>query len=276
MSQTRSQTTSTLMDLQAPIKIHIVGRPTFDIEEFVQFLANANLAWRRSAGVGEAQELIEVAGRVCYMSFGTSQSDRSNCEYIHNLIQMGHESVLEHVNWSFVITGISRSLSHQIVRHRVGFAFSQLSQQYHDETDAKFRMPAEIEENPRAAEAWERSIATAKAAYGEILQALDRASAASTGGQHARRELRRSVRTAARSVLPSCTETTLFMTANARALRHFFSVRGGIPGDREMRDFAVALLRAVAQEAPALFFDFKIAELPDGSEIVKRQELGQP
>jgi thymidylate synthase (FAD) len=74
---------------------------------------------------------------------------------------------------SFVITGISRALSHQIVRHRVGFAFSQLSQQYHDESDAEFAMPAEIEGNPRAEAVWERAVSTAKEAYSEILQLLD-------------------------------------------------------------------------------------------------------
>jgi thymidylate synthase (FAD) len=121
------------MDLKVPVRVHLVSRPQFDLGEFLAFLANSQMGWRRSAGAGDAQELIEAAGRVCYMSFGQNQSERTNVEYIRNLIELGHESVLEHVNWGFVISGISRALSHQIVRHRVGFAFSQLSQQYHDE-----------------------------------------------------------------------------------------------------------------------------------------------
>jgi thymidylate synthase (FAD) len=230
--------------------------------------------WRRSAGAGQAEELIEAAGRVCYMSFGVNQSERSNVEYIRNLVDMGHESVLEHVNWSFVITGISRALSHQIVRHRVGFAFSQLSQQYHDESDAEFAMPAEIEGNPRAEAVWERAVSTAKEAYSEILQLLDQKPEHGESSQLNPRESRRAIRSAARSVLPGCTETTLFMTANARALRHFFTVRGGIPGDREMRDLALELFRLVTREAPAVFFDFRIAKLPDGSEMVQRVSTG--
>jgi thymidylate synthase ThyX len=94
------------------------------------------------------------------------------------------------------------------------------------------------------------------------------------GGGLSPRELRRAIRSAARSVLPGCTETTLFMTANARALRHCFAVRGGIPGDREMRAMAVELFRAVTKEASAVFFDFEIARLSDGSESVQRLDAG--
>ncbi len=263
------------MDLKLPIKVHIVGRPQFDLLGFLSFLTDSGMDWRRSPGAGEAEELVEAAGRVCYMSFGSNQSERSNAKYIENLIKMGHESVLEHVNWSFVLSGISRALSHQIVRHRVGFAFSQLSQQYHDESDAEFNMPAEIEGNQQAEAAWERAINTAKDAYSEILRALDEMADRGQGGLNPR-EFRRAIRSAARSVLPSCTGTTLFMTANARALRHFFSVRGGIPGDREMRDMAVELFRAVTKEAPALFFDFEIAKLQDGSELVQTTSCENP
>jgi thymidylate synthase (FAD) len=182
---------------------------------------------------------------------------------------MGHESVLEHVNWSFVITGISRALSHQLVRHRVRFAFSQLSQQYHDESDADFAVPAEIEGNPKAEAAWERAINVSKEAYLDILQALERPGS-DPGSGLSPKEFRRAVRSAARSVLPNSTKTTLFVTANARALRHLFTVRGGIPGDREMRDVVLQLFKAVKEEAPAVFFDFEIAKLPDGSELVRR------
>jgi thymidylate synthase (FAD) len=260
----------TVMDLKVPVRVHLVSRPQFDLGEFLAFLANSQMGWRRSAGAGDAQELIEAAGRVCYMSFGQNQSERTNVEYIRNLIELGHESVLEHVNWGFVISGISRALSHQIVRHRVGFAFSQLSQQYHDESDADFTMPAEIEGHPRAEAAWDRAVNTAREAYREILDVLDQKAEHGEGSRLNSREFRRGIRSAARSVLPSCTETILFMTANARALRHFFTVRGGILGDREMRDLAVELFRAVTREAPAVFFDFGLVKLSDGSEMIQR------
>lgn len=269
----RAGSDGTCSTLRMSVRVHIVGRPQFDVEEFLAYLDEARRNWRRSPGAKEPEELVEAAGRVCYMSFGTAQSLRSNADYIQNLIAMGHESVLEHVNWSFVISGITRSLSHQLVRHRVGFAFSQLSQQYHDESDAEFVMPSEIEDHPQAAAAWTEAVNTTKEAYAKILRVLEESRQISdcAGNQ---REIRRAIRSAARSVLPGCAETTVFTTANARALRHFFAVRGGIPGDREVRELAVELFNAVTKEAPSLFFDFEVGEFSDGSRLVRKIDTG--
>jgi thymidylate synthase (FAD) len=250
------------------VKIYVVGRPSFDEKTFAGFLEQYGLAWRRTPVVSEAQELIETAGRLCYMSFGDQQSAKSNEGYLRNLILMGHESVLEHVSWSFVAVGISRALTHQIVRHRVGFAFSQLSQQYQDQSEATFLAPSQLT-HPRALAAWKRAIETARESYKEIMEVL-RSSEAPTNQSIPPREVLRAMRSAARSVLPNATETKLFLTANARALRHFLAVRGSIVGDEEMRVFATELLKLVRQEAPALFFDFQIEELSDGSPVVRK------
>ena len=86
-----------------------------------------------------------------------------------------------------------------------------------------------------------------------------------------KKEIRRAVRSAARSVLPNATETKILVTVNARALRHFFKVRGSIPGDEEMRTVAAELLKLLQLEAPSIFLDFHIETLPDGSPIVTWQ-----
>ncbi len=213
---------------------------------------------------------MEAAGRVCYMSFGVHQSPRTNAEYIRHLIRMGHESVLEHVSWTFLVTGVSRAFTHQLVRHRVGFAFSQLSQQYHDETEAEFVEPWPLGSHPDARAAWEQAVSSAKGAYREILQILRglEGKIGKNPAQH--KEVQRAIRSAARSVLPNATETKIVVTANARALRHFFAIRGSIPGDVEMRKVGTELLRLVQAEAPSLFFDFRVERLPDGSPIVRR------
>lgn len=246
------------------LKVYLVGGPHFDVKEFLRFLDDRETGWQRSMEVTEAEEIVEASGRVCYMSFGDKQSPRSTSEYIRHLVFMGHESVLEHINWSFVIAGASRALSHQLVRHRVGFAFSQLSQQYHDESYAPFLMPSQVKQNPRAADVWERAVVAAREAYREILKLLEEQQSSSRG-ETGRREILRAIRSAARSVLPNATETVIFMTANARALRHLFTVRGNILGDEEMRVLAAELLQHVQREAPSVFFDFVVEELPDGS-----------
>jgi len=182
---------------------------------------------------------------------------------------MGHESVLEHASWTFLITGISRAFTHQLVRHRVGFAFSQLSQQYHDEADAKFVIPAHLESVPQAKNAWEKAISTAKEAYEEINSLLAESGVDSSDDLD-RKERNRAIRSAARSVLPNATETKIVMSANARALRHLFEVRGSIPGDIEMRVVVSAIFEIVNREAPAMFFDFFLERFSDGSPILRR------
>src|SRR5690348_14458712 len=135
-------------------QIFCISRPNVDYENLFKFLNHKGTTWRRTLGASPAEELIELAGRICYMSFGSDQSRRTTAEYIANLIICGHESVLEHASWTFFITGVSRAFTHQLVRHRVGFSFSQLSQQYHDERNARFVEPPELAESPRAAEIW--------------------------------------------------------------------------------------------------------------------------
>ncbi len=122
-------------------KLFLVGRPNFDYNSFLGFLETEGESWLKSEEASTPENIVEVAGRLCYMSFGSRQFRKCNKDYIDNLIKQGHESVLEHVSWSFILTGVSRAFTHQLVRHRVGFSFSQLSQQYHDENDATFVCP---------------------------------------------------------------------------------------------------------------------------------------
>jgi len=242
--------------------VHLISRPSFDVDSFLAFLSREGVYWRRSVGATEAEEIVEIAGRVCYMSFGERQSPRDNRTYLDNLIRSGHESVLEHVSWTFLIERVSRAFTHQLVRHRPGWAYSQLSQQYHDEAGAGFIEPDELRGIPEALEEWRGAVERARAAYIKITDLL-RQTASREG-----KEPLRAMRSAARSVLPNATETKIVATANARALRHFLDVRGSIEGDSEMRHVCSEMLKILRLEAPNLFADFSIDTLPDGSAIV--------
>lgn len=248
-------------------RIYIIARPSLDMHGVQDFLADENVVWRRTPGAKEAEEIVELGGRICYMSFGAAQSLRTTAEYLRNLVEMGHESVLEHAVWTVMITGVSRSFSHQLVRHRAGFSFSQLSQQYHDETDAKFVLPEALKNNAQAGEIWTAVMVRSKEAYTRILAGVED-TFMTTDPTVSPKERRRALRSIARSVLPNATETKVMVTANARALRHFLRVRGGIVGDPEMRRVAAALLQRMALEAPAIFDDFTIESCLDGSPIV--------
>lgn len=250
------------------VKIYLLARPQFDAayQTFLDDFLPRDKRWKESAGPTPAERLVEFAGRVCYMSFGSHQAPGTNADYIQKLIRNEHESVLEHAAWTVLISGISRAFTHQLVRHRVGFAFSQLSQQYHDESDVGFVRPPGIDQNPELARVWDEAMQQCQMAYRKIIDQLG----IETENPlfEPPREAVRAMRSAARSVLPNASETVVVATINARALRHFFKVRGSIVGDPEMRSVSAALLEAIRPEGPALFSDFTIEYPSDGLPLV--------
>jgi thymidylate synthase (FAD) len=201
------------------------------------------------------------------MSFGVRQSPRTSREYIRNLVAQGHESVFEHAAWTFLLSGVSRSFTHQLVRHRIGFSYSQLSQQYHDEREAETVVPSIIRGDPELLKLWDDVTKESTEAYERLVEGLQER--AELQHSYDRRERLRFIRSAARGILPGNTETKVVVTANARALRHFLALRGAIIGDEEMRRVSVALLRILQVDAPSLFEDFEIAAAPDGGALVR-------
>lgn len=242
-------------------KIYVIGRPALDERAISEFLSDESTSWRRTKASRPGEELVEFGGRVCYMSFGKAQSPRDLRAYIGNLVDKGHDSVLEHATWTFAITGVSRAFSHQLVRHRAGFSFSQLSQQYHEEVNARFVIPEVLLRQPDLLDNWKEYVQAAQKGYNELLQRvrMQQPPNPSVGEQ------RRALRSAARSVMPNATETKIVVTANARAIRYFLIVRGSTVGDIEMRRVCGLLLEAMRLEAPLIFEDFELENLPDGT-----------
>uniref|UniRef100_A0A832MLR4 Flavin-dependent thymidylate synthase n=1 Tax=Eiseniibacteriota bacterium TaxID=2212470 RepID=A0A832MLR4_UNCEI len=238
-------------------RIYLVGRQTVDAAGIARFLGDHGLSWSTDTEVG-AEALAEAAGRVCYMSYGKGR--RTNREFLEHLVEVGHGSVLEHAVWSFLITGVSRSFTHELIRHR-HFSYSQLSQRYVDESDSDYVEPDVIAADPELHAVWSEAVNAARAAYDRLVAGLqDRFTDVED------RTLRRKLaRQAARSVLPNATETKIFVTGNARALRHFIELRGSEHADVEIRKVAVQLLGILQREAPNLFGDYTLERLPDGS-----------
>src|SRR5258708_26668012 len=140
-------------------EIYVVGRQTLDAAEVQRFLADQQTEWLTDSEI-PGELIVELAGRVCYLSFGEKQFRKTNADYVGNLINQGHGSVLEHAVWDLLITRVSRSLTHELVRHRAGVAVSQLSQRYVDESTADFIQPSLIAADPELHAAWLRTIAT--------------------------------------------------------------------------------------------------------------------
>jgi len=256
-----SPTASAELKVVRRATVRLVGYSAVDDAEVERFLAEHGVQWTTDTEVG-GERLAEMAGRLCYMSFGKGR--KTNQEYLGHILEVAHGSVLEHATWSFVISGVSRSFTHELVRHRAGFAYSQLSQRYVDESDAEYVVPDSIADDPDLHRIWTEAVAQAHDAYVKLVDGL-----AEKFADHPDRTMRRKMaRQAARSVLPNATETKIFVTANARALRHFVELRGSPDADVEIRAVAVQMLQILRERAPNLFGDFSIAAAPDGTQVV--------
>jgi thymidylate synthase (FAD) len=238
--------------------VYLVGRQQIDEHSIERFLSEHGAAWQTDTEIG-AEALCEVAGRVCYMSFGKGR--KTNREYLAHILESQHGSVLEHAVWNFIITGVSRSFTHELVRHRAGFGYSQLSQRYVDESTADFVEPDCIADDPELHTIWVESVRQAHQAYMALVEGLARRFRDEPSAT-LRRKL---ARQAARSVLPNATETKIFVTGNARAWRHFVELRANEHAETEIRIVAVAVLRQLQAESPTLFGDYRLEPLPDGT-----------
>ena len=231
--------------------VTLIGRPQF-VEP-----AHLPVQWKDEGTDGE--KIAEFAGRLCYMS-QSNPAGRSTAEYLGNILRAGHGSVFEHAVYVVLVEGVSRSLTHELVRHRAGFGYSQLSQRYVDESTAAFVMPPAIQGDEALEAAWSEQMEAAQASY---VAAVDRLMERYAWVED-RVHRRKMAREAARSVLPNGTETKIVVSGNIRAWRTMLELRLGEGAEREIRRLAVRLLETLRKEAPRFFADFELYQAEDG------------
>lgn len=237
----------------APLRVQLIAK--------TEFAAPTDVPWDTDADGGQA--LVEFAGRACYQSWSKpNPRTATNESYISHIVEVGHFSVLEHASVSFYITGVSRSCTHELIRHR-HFSYSQLSQRYVPEDDARVVLPPGLDDDPDLRQIVLDAADASRAAYLELLDRLEAKFAEAPNAVL----LRKQARQAARAVLPNDTETRLVVTGNYRAWRHFIAMRASEHADTEIRRLAIACLRELTATAPAVFADFAITMLADGSEV---------
>jgi len=254
--------------------VYLVGQQAVYHRGLSEFLADHDVENWRTDTVQDGEKLVEVAGRLCYMSFSKPRPG-GNKAYIGHILEVGHGSVLEHATFNMIFTGVSRSLTHELIRHRAGMSYSQLSQRFVDESNVGFVVPPAMVGLYEQYREWIDSERDAR--YDEEMRLFRRlqywieqriedieeyeywANHLETSSQETDKTLRRKqAREAARSVLPNCAETKIFVTGNARAWRHFLEMRGDAGADREIRRLAVAVLHVLQEESPNLFGDYAI------------------
>ncbi|MDQ6831117.1 MAG: FAD-dependent thymidylate synthase [Gemmatimonadota bacterium] len=212
----------------------------------------------------DGERLSEFAGRLCYMS-QRNPANRSTRDYLENIKRQGHGSVLEHANYSILIEGVSRSLTHELVRHRAGFAYSQLSQRYVDESSASFVVPPAIIGDDGLETAWRQQIEGAQGSYVSLVEQL----MTRYGWVADKVHRRKMAREAARGVLPNSTETKIVVTGNARAWRTMLELRSSEGAEMEIRRCALMVLRLLQREASGFFSDFEIYMAEDRVEAAR-------
>lgn len=200
----------------------------------------------------DADDLAEFAGRSCYESYNRPNPETATNEaYLANIIKQKHFSVLEHASATFYITGISRALTHELIRHR-HLSYSQLSQRFVDSKNAKVIIPPAIQALPAGER--ENAIHEIEDAFRRSI--LDYEYLNQTLEDHGC--TRKEAREAARAVLPNATETKIVVTGNMRAWREFVEKRNAEGADAEIRELAKRLLIELKEIAPSSFQDMEI------------------
>ena len=212
-------------------------------------MEQANLRVELLTRTPDALPLIYAAFRQCYHAgfvgdmwpklLAGEISHEKQAEFVADVMASGHASPIEHVSFSFAIEGISRALTHQLVRHRIA-SYSQQSQRYVDGSNFDYVLPPSIAKNPAAKERFLRCIEEIGDAYREVKGLLEEA-----GSKSAKED--------ARFLLPQAAETRIVVTMNCRSLLHFFEQRCCTRAQWEIRAMANAMLRLCKEALPVIF-----------------------
>lgn len=222
-------------------------------EELPDSVANTEFGnFHRGKPFNSAERVAHVAGRSCYQSWKMpNPATADDNGYLANIIKQGHFSVLEHASVTFYVEGVSRNLSHELIRHR-HLSYSELSQRFVNMENANVVIPPAVrefyaEDDPNLPVDGMVPIANDDGIdlYKTVVDNLLAAG-----------KTRKEAREAARFYLPSGTETKIVVTGNHRAWRDMLHKRYSVHADAEIREFATLVLAELREMAPAIYQDF--------------------
>lgn len=253
--------------------MHMITPKTFLIAEtrIVRDGMNAMLAALgvddfQTDAASDTEEVVEVAGRLCYKSFApglnanVTRTRRGNRNYIGNILKSGHGSVVQHGSVTFGVLGVTAVLTHELVRHGVGTAFSQQSGRYCRIEDIGFYWPQVFEQMLEGglitSEGMEQITKEAERMLGRMEDFQHRlAEFFEIDGADMPFDLKKKLQSAFRRWAPYGIETGLVFTANHRALRHIIALRNDVHAEEEIRLFACQVADLVKPRYPALYQD---------------------
>lgn len=210
----------------------------------------------------DGEKLVASAAKLCYSPVGISEIEEGQDEkrvhsFLKLLMDLGHESPIEHVSFTFGIEGVSRTLTHQLVRHRIA-SFSQQSQRYVRLAQFDYVIPPHIQNDPEARKIFVEAMEADQESYDKIAKILYEKhynSYVNEGRKEkdARQRAEKEAIEDARYVFPNACETKIVVTMNARSLMNFFALRTCNRAQWEIRDLAIQMLREVKKVYPVLF-----------------------
>ncbi|MFZ2051914.1 MAG: FAD-dependent thymidylate synthase [Solirubrobacteraceae bacterium] len=254
--------------------IYLIARPSLDLEGLTAYLRDVGgeswLGMRIDQGEqpNPGELLVEFAGRACYRSWepglnpNVTRIRTDQREYLANILRSAHGSVLEHASYTFALRNVSRVLTHEIVRHRAGSAFSQESLRYVRLTDIGFRVPPSLE--PMR----ERVLSIV-----EQLEEFQRDAAQELGIEEdgVPFHIKKEVTSALRRLAPIGLSTDIIWTANLRTLRHVIEMRTAPGAEEELRLVFNKIAEIMLVEAPGVFQDFSRQD--DGSWVPEHHKV---
>jgi thymidylate synthase (FAD) len=224
--------------------------------------------WSPTGEGTDADYLIEFAGKSCYMSFDTSLNQnltkvggRSTRDYIQQgIIANKHGSVLEHASVTFFLINVSRVVTHEIIRHRAGTAFSQTSGRYVRTDSIDMYVPYDIARDPEATRIWKRAVLQMEENVAELSR-VTRIDEKPFG-------LKKKLTSAFRRLIGNGQANHIVVTANHRAWRHMIEMRTDPHAEEEIRVVFADISRQLRERFPTIYADAQVSEV-DGIEVTK-------
>jgi thymidylate synthase (FAD) len=251
----------------------LLSKPSVDLSGMTDFLDDLDFGdyLNDPIDLPSGAQLCKTAGQLCYMSFGEKRTKNIDAEkYFNNILSSSHGSVLEHANYSFLLYGISRSLTHELITHRL-LSKSQVSQRYISGKMLRFVERPEYQNNEVLHLMFEKRINQAIWEYLTIATLLAERQEAGEAilSAEAKTDLRKKINQAARSCLPNETEAPTIVTTNIRAWRHIIEARASEHAETEIRAVAMKVFYLLQATEPILFADYDVVYLADGTEAVR-------
>jgi thymidylate synthase (FAD) len=247
--------------------VYLIAETKVDLGQLREMLGELGestaLDWlskTEASSKSEGELLTEVAGRICYKSFGVGLNPnvtkirKDSRDYIQNTLAKGDGSIFEHSSCTFAFLNVSRVFTHELVRHRVGVAISQESLRYVRPTSLGFWLPPELEDKKTKVKA---IVERMEENYRELESAYD------WDGMDF--DVKKRITSALRRVAPDGMATSIIWTANHRTIRHVIAMRTAESAEVEIRYVFDKVARIMKERFPLIYQDFEHTDLPDNT-----------